>query len=81
MKTVYMLFATDVIHEGHMNVVNEAKKYGYYKDFKSKSHEAYFVARKMRWLSNYNWLIKEPVEAWNKKWNYETCYAEARKYS
>ena len=28
MKTVYMLFATDVIHEGHSNVVREAKKYG-----------------------------------------------------
>lgn len=28
MKTVYMLFATDVIHEGHINVVKEAKKYG-----------------------------------------------------
>ena len=28
MKTVYMLFATDVIHEGHINVVKEARKYG-----------------------------------------------------
>ena len=28
MKTVYMCFATDVIHEGHLNVVKEAKKYG-----------------------------------------------------
>lgn len=28
MKTVYMLFATDVIHEGHINVVKVAKKYG-----------------------------------------------------
>ena len=28
MKTVYLLFATDVIHEGHINVVKEAKKYG-----------------------------------------------------
>ena len=28
MKTVYMLFATDVIHEGHINVVKEATKYG-----------------------------------------------------
>lgn len=28
MNTVYMLFATDVIHEGHINVVKEAKKYG-----------------------------------------------------
>lgn len=28
MKTVYMCFATDIIHEGHLNVVKEAKKYG-----------------------------------------------------
>lgn len=28
MKTAYVLFATDVIHEGHLNVVREAKKYG-----------------------------------------------------
>lgn len=28
MKTVYMCFASDVIHEGHLNIVNEAKKYG-----------------------------------------------------
>lgn len=25
MKTVYMCFATDVIHEGHMNVVKKQK--------------------------------------------------------
>ena len=25
MKTVYMCFATDIIHEGHLNVVKEAK--------------------------------------------------------
>lgn len=28
MKTVYACFTTDVIHEGHMNVIHEAKKYG-----------------------------------------------------
>ena len=28
MKTVYTCFTTDVIHEGHMNIINEAKKYG-----------------------------------------------------
>lgn len=28
MKTVYMCFATDVIHEGHMNVVRKAAEYG-----------------------------------------------------
>ena len=29
MKKVYTCFCTDVIHEGHINVINEAKKYGY----------------------------------------------------
>ena len=28
MKVVYTCFCTDVIHEGHMNIIREAKKYG-----------------------------------------------------
>lgn len=28
MKTVYTCFCTDVIHDGHINIINEAKKYG-----------------------------------------------------
>ena len=28
MKTVYTCFCTDVIHEGHLNIINNAKKYG-----------------------------------------------------
>ncbi|MCI8316847.1 MAG: phosphoenolpyruvate mutase [Lachnospiraceae bacterium] len=28
MKTVYACFCTSVIHEGHLNIINEAKKYG-----------------------------------------------------
>lgn len=28
MKTVYTCFTTDVIHAGHLNIINEAKKYG-----------------------------------------------------
>ncbi len=28
MKTVYVCFATDVVHEGHLNIINEAAKYG-----------------------------------------------------
>ena len=28
MKTVYTCFCTDIIHEGHMNIINEAQKYG-----------------------------------------------------
>ncbi len=26
MKTVYTCFCTDIIHEGHLNIINEAKK-------------------------------------------------------
>ena len=28
MKTIYKCFCTDIIHEGHMNILREAKKYG-----------------------------------------------------
>ena len=28
MKTVYTCFATDVIHEGHLNIIHQAQKYG-----------------------------------------------------
>lgn len=28
MKTVYTCFCTDIIHEGHRNIINQAKKYG-----------------------------------------------------
>jgi phosphoenolpyruvate phosphomutase len=28
MKTIYTCFCTDIIHEGHLNVIKEAKKYG-----------------------------------------------------
>ncbi len=28
MKKVYICFSTDVVHEGHMNIIYEAKKYG-----------------------------------------------------
>lgn len=28
MKTVYTCFCTDMIHDGHLNIINEARKYG-----------------------------------------------------
>ena len=28
MKKVYTCFCTDVIHEGHLNIINQAQKYG-----------------------------------------------------
>ena len=58
----------------------EAKKYQYYNDFRAQSHQHYYVARKRGWIKEYTWLIREPIVPYNKKWNYDTCYAEALKY-
>lgn len=58
----------------------EAEKYEYYHDFRSNSHKAYMVAQRKGWLKDYTWLIIEPLESPNKKWNYDTCYSEAKKY-
>ena len=72
--------------EKHINPYNhdacwqEAKKYQYYNDFRAKSHPFYKAAQRQRWLDKYSWLIKEPLVPYNKKWNYDTCYAEAKKY-
>ena len=60
--------------------VAEARKYEYYNDFRAKSHKAYMAAKRKGWLKEYTWLIIEPLEPYNKKWNYDTCYAEAKKY-
>ena len=58
----------------------EARKYKYYHDFRANSHQAYMVAKRKGWLKEYTWLIIESLEPYNKKWNYDTCYAEAKKY-
>lgn len=59
----------------------EAQKYKYYSDFRTNSHPYYMVARKRGWLKEFSWLIKEYSEPHNKKWNYDTCYEEAKKYA
>lgn len=59
----------------------EAQKYLYYNDFRANSHPYYMVARKRGWLKEFTWLIKEYAEPHNKKWNYDTCYEEAKKYA
>ncbi len=64
----------------HDQCLLEAQKYQYYNDFRTKSHRFYMVARSRGWLKEYAWLIKEPIEPYNKKWNYDTCYEEAKKY-
>ena len=30
MKTVYMAMSADIVHQGHLNVINEARKLGLY---------------------------------------------------
>ena len=65
----------------HDQCLLEAQKYQYYNDFRTKSHRFYMVARSRGWLKEYAWLIKEPIEPYNKKWNYDTCYEEAKKYA
>ena len=60
--------------------MEEAHKYSYYHDFRLKSHDAFMTARNNGWLKLYTWLIKEPIEPYNKKWNYDTCFVEAKKY-
>ena len=60
--------------------MSEARKYEYYLDFRYKSFDAFKTARNNGWLKLYTWLIKEPIEPYNKKWKYDTCYAEAKKY-
>ena len=72
--------------EKHLNPYNydacrqEAKKYQYFNDFRAKSHPFYLAAQRQGWLDEYTWLIKEPLVPYNKKWNYDTCYVEAKKY-
>lgn len=70
---------------------NEAKKYTTKKDFYANSQGAYEVARKYGWLKDYDWLIsylrtkngpEVPLEkTYGRKWTYETCYEEAKKYT
>ncbi len=61
------------------NCYEEAKKYKSKSEFKKNSSSAFSVANKNGWLSDYTWL-KRP-ENWNKKWNRESCYDEAQKYT
>ena len=58
----------------------EAKRYTYYNDFRFQSHDAFLIANRNGWIQQFDWLIKEHKEAWNRKWNYETCYEEALRY-
>lgn len=57
---------------------SEAKKYNSIRDFEKGVPRACEIARKNGWLNDYNWF-KRPKN-YNKKWDIESCYNEAKKY-
>ena len=56
----------------------EAKKYSTISDFQRGNPSAQRAARRNGWQSEYTWF-KKPTSH-NKKWTYESCYEEAKKY-
>ena len=59
-------------------VFEESKKYTYRYEFQQGCMSAYYVACKNGWLDEMTWLQRP--EAHNKKWKYETCIEESKKY-
>ena len=59
--------------------LEEAKKYKLLTDFSRNASRAYVIAKKNGWLADYTWFRKER-RAWNKKWYYDNCFEEAKKY-
>lgn len=57
----------------------EAEKYNTRKSFQKGSNGAYKASLRNKWIDDYFWFIKP--EAYNKKWDYETCKKEAEKYT
>lgn len=61
------------------NCYEEAKKYSCKSQMQRKNAGAYKAAYRNGWLKDYVWM-KTPSPS-NKKWNYETCMKEAKKYN
>lgn len=61
----------------------EALKYKSRKSFQIGASYAYARAIKNHWIDDYTWFIEtSELIAQNKtKWNYDTCYQEAKKYN
>lgn len=57
----------------------EAKKYTCRVDFQRGKRGAYKAALRNGWLEEYTWMQTPPSR--NRKWTYETCYEEAKKYT
>ena len=57
----------------------EALKYKSVSEFQRANTAAQRAARENGWQSDYVWLVKP--KAYNKKWDYDTCFNEAKKYT
>ena len=63
----------------YFSCYREAQKYKSVASFQRHNPSAQRVARENGWQKDYSWF--EKPEAYNKKWNYETCKEESKKYS
>ena len=63
-------------------VREEALKYNRIIDFEKSNHPAYTAAWRNKWLKDYTWFesTTDVLRKVHKKWTYERCYEEAKKY-
>lgn len=61
---------------------DEAKKYLTRNEFRNNCRSAYRMSKTMGWIDDYTWFISGHLIESNKrrKWTYEKCYQEAKKY-
>lgn len=66
----------------YQTCMEESKKYSTHSEFATKCSGAYHVACKNKWIDEYTWLPSDGRQLRYKtsKWNYESCYEEARKF-
>lgn len=62
---------------------NEALKFKTKGEFSMGASSAYIKARKNGWLDDFTWFLSrhEATSRKLRKWTYETCYEEAKKYN
>ena len=58
----------------------EAKKYKTLKEFRENSNSAYSIAKKNKWIDNFDFLIRDRIKR-NTWQEYENVYNEAKKYT
>ena len=65
------------------NCFQEALKYKSKRQFQENCSSAYTAAQKNGWLKDYTWFVSGHLllAETQRKWNKETCFAEAKKYT